>query len=83
MESPKSQPTKVKKSSNGDFSDIMIISDNFIDERWQDCEERGLFVVWSGPNKYIPNLKSRIEKYCQEQVSISFFAKNSMFILCK
>lgn len=64
IESPKPSNAEEKQPSDKSFADTLIISDGFVEERWIECEERGIFAVWDGPSKCIPHLKWKIEKYC-------------------
>ena len=74
---------KVKETNCYNCFDIFIISDRYIEEKWKECLELGVYFYWSGSDKHLSKLTKKLEKICKQQVSISTSSKSSIYLHCK
>lgn len=76
-------PDKIKETNFYNIFDILIISDSYIEENWNECSELGVYVHQSGPDKHLSKLTKKLEKTCKQQVSISTSSQSSIYLHCK
>ena len=61
---------------------VLIISDQFNEEQWIECQEVGLFAYWNGPTSDLHRLIDWLDDFCGAQVCISKFSDSMLYLRC-
>lgn len=59
---------------------IIIISNQFSEKKWKECQEFGIFAYWNDPTLEFINLTKWLKDRCLEQVSISHFTDRIAYL---
>ena len=62
--------------------EAISISSKEVEATWDKCQKRGIFAIWNGPQEELPLLIDWLEENCEDQVSISSFSTNALFLQC-
>ena len=58
------------------------LSRKTIEASWDKCLKGGVFAIWNEPREEFPLLFDWLEEHCEEQVSISSYSDNTLFLQC-
>lgn len=62
--------------------DILIISNEFSENRWQECSTLGVYTLWNGPENHKEKLRRSLGNIFSSLVSITTYVKYFLYIHC-